>query len=76
VLKGLRLAQRGLPRELAAPFAVGLTAATLSTLTSRRLLERMENARSYLPLAAYRVALGAIGLARLPRRHRPPRTVQ
>jgi len=66
VLKGARLAKRGLPRELAAPFATGLTAAALSTLASRRLLEHMEEARSYLPLAAYRVALGTIALARLP----------
>lgn len=77
VLKGARLAQRGLPRELAAPFATGLTTATLSTLASRRLLDRMERARSYLPLAAYRIGLGAIALARLPGRSaRPSRSLQ
>jgi undecaprenyl-diphosphatase len=61
-LKGLRLARRGVPSELRAPFALGATAAFASTLSSRRLVGVMDRASSYLPLAAYRVALGGLAL--------------
>ena len=64
-LKGLRLWRRGLPRELAAPFAAGAVAAFASTLASSRLVSVVDGARSYAPFAAYRVALGAAALARL-----------
>jgi len=64
-LKGVRLARRGLSPELRAPFVAGLAAAFVSTLASRRLIGVMDGARSYAPFAAYRVALGAVGLARL-----------
>lgn len=64
-LKGLRLARRGLPRELQVPFAVGAGAAFVSTLGSRRLIGVMDRACSYVPLAGYRVALGALALRRL-----------
>lgn len=66
-LKGLRLARRGLPRELRAPFAAGAAAAFASTLASRRLVQVMDRARSYAPFAAYRMALGAVALRALPR---------
>src|SRR4051812_11718998 len=67
-LKGYRLARRGLSGGEAAPFAAGLAAAFGSTLASSRLVPWMDAARSYAPLAAYRVALGVASLAVLRRR--------
>ena len=65
-LKGYRLWCRGLPRSLAAPFAAGAAAAFGSTLVSSgRLVPLVDGARSYLPFAAYRAALGALALERL-----------
>lgn len=64
-LKTVRLARRGLPRELRGAFAAGSAAAFVSTLASRRLTHVMDGARSYLPFATYRVALGAFALLRL-----------
>jgi undecaprenyl-diphosphatase len=69
-LKGYRLWKRGLPRELAAPFAVGFAAAFCSTLTSAPLVRVVDEAHSYAPFAAYRVGLGALAAYRLPRRAR------
>jgi undecaprenyl-diphosphatase len=63
-LKGYRLSRRGLPRELAAPFAAGATAAFCSTLAATRLISVVDGARSYAPFAVYRVALGAVALRR------------
>lgn len=63
-LKGLRLARRGLDAGLSAPFASGAAAAFVSTLGSSPLVARMDCARSYVPFAAYRVALGALALFR------------
>jgi hypothetical protein len=65
VLKLVRVAQRGLDRELRAPFAAGAAAAFASTLAAGPLLRLAE--RPYAPLAAYRVALGALALRRLHR---------
>jgi undecaprenyl-diphosphatase len=65
-LKGHRLWRRGMPRELTAPFAAGAAAAFGSTLASSRLIRLVDGARSYAPFAAYRVALGALALRRLP----------
>jgi undecaprenyl-diphosphatase len=62
-LKGTRLAKRGLPRELRLPFAVGAAAAFGSTMAASRLVPLVDNARSYLPFAGYRVALGAAALS-------------
>jgi undecaprenyl-diphosphatase len=64
-LKALRLARRGLAREVRAPFAAGAAAAFASTLASSGLIDVIDRARSYLPFAAYRVALGAAALRRL-----------
>jgi undecaprenyl-diphosphatase len=64
-LKGARLARRGLPSGLAAPFALGAVAAFASTLASTRLVAVVDGARSYLPFAAYRAGLGAVALIRL-----------
>jgi undecaprenyl-diphosphatase len=63
-LKGARLARTGLPPGLRAPFAVGTLAAFASTALGARLIPRMDRARSYAPFALYRVALGALALAR------------
>lgn len=71
-LKTLRLARRGLPRELAAPFAAGSVAAFASTMVSSRLIGLMDGARSYLPFAAYRVALGVVTLTRSATHERRP----
>jgi undecaprenyl-diphosphatase len=64
-LKVARLAQRGLDRDLRAPFAAGAAAAFASTLAASPLLRLA--ARPCAPLAAYRVALGAVALRRLHR---------
>jgi undecaprenyl-diphosphatase len=65
LLKSIRVAQRGLPKDLHAPFAAGAGAAFASTLAAAPLRHAVE--RSWLPLGAYRVALGAIALRRLHR---------
>jgi undecaprenyl-diphosphatase len=64
-LKGFRLARRGLEPRLRAPFAAGAAVAFASTLASGPLLRLTQ--RPYLPLGAYRVALGAFALRRLDR---------
>jgi undecaprenyl-diphosphatase len=68
-LKVARLAQRGLDRDLRAPFAAGAAAAFGSTLAAAPLLRLAT--RRYAPLAAYRVALGAVALRRLHRLQLP-----
>ena len=67
-LKGYRLARRGLSGGEASPFGAGLAAAFASTLVSSRLVPLIDAARSYAPLAAYRVALGVASVALLRRR--------
>src|SRR5206468_609333 len=65
LLKGARVAGRGLDPDLRAPFAAGAVAAFVSTLAAaplRRLVWR-----SWAPLGVYRVALGAVALRRLHR---------
>jgi undecaprenyl-diphosphatase len=64
-LKVARLSQRGLDRDLRAPFAAGAMAAFGSTIAAAPLLRLAT--RPYAPLAAYRVALGAVALRRLHR---------
>jgi undecaprenyl-diphosphatase len=61
LLKLVRLAQRGLDRDLRAPFAAGAAAAFVSTLAASPLL-RVRRQRG---VAAYRIALGAFALHRL-----------
>jgi undecaprenyl-diphosphatase len=61
-LKGARLAKRGMPRSLRAPFAVGAAAAFASTLASAPLIRLVDSAPSYAPFALYRMALGAVAL--------------
>jgi undecaprenyl-diphosphatase len=61
-LKGMRLARRGVPAEIARPFAAGAAASFLSTLASARLVPWMDSRRSYTPFALYRIALGVAAL--------------
>jgi undecaprenyl-diphosphatase len=60
-LKGLRVARRGMPAGMLA----GAGAAFASTLLSSPLVQVVDGARSYVPFAGYRVALGAVSLMRL-----------
>jgi undecaprenyl-diphosphatase len=66
-LKGSRLWRRGMPPEILVPFALGAFTSFASTLASTRLVRVVDDARSYLPFAGYRVALGSVALARLSR---------
>lgn len=67
VLKGARLARRGLPPGTEKAFACGTAAAFLSTLCSARLIRLVERDRALAPYAAYRIALAAVVLARVRR---------
>lgn len=63
VLKGVRLAKRGLPPGTAGALAAGAAASFASTLASARIITVVDDARSYKPFAAYRIGLGlAAGL--------------
>jgi undecaprenyl-diphosphatase len=65
VLKGVRLARRGLPAGGGGAFAAGIGASFASTLGSTWLIRQVERDRSLAPYAAYRVALAAVVLRRL-----------
>jgi len=67
VLKGTRLARRGLPPGAGGALATGAAAAFGSTLVSAGLIRLVERDRSLLPYAAYRAALGTLVLGRLRR---------
>lgn len=69
-LKCLRLAQRGLPEGSGPAFAIGVVASFASTLASTPLIGLVEADRSFLPFAAYRVALGSAALGKLRRLRR------
>lgn len=68
LLKGTRLARRGLPPGIAAAFAVGTAASFASTLASAWIVRKVERDRSPAPYALYRVALAGVVAARLRRR--------
>src|SRR4051794_4636562 len=70
LLKGTRLAKRGLPRELRRAFALGAGASFASTLGSAWLIRHVERDRSPLPYAAYRLVLAGAVVRRL-WQHRP-----
>lgn len=70
VLKGVRLARRGLPPELRVAFAAGTAASFGSTLASAWIVRRLEKGHSPVPYAAYRSVLAGVVLARLRRRGR------
>jgi undecaprenyl-diphosphatase len=60
LLKGVRLAKRGLPPGVAGAFATGIGAAFVSTLASVRLIRAVERDRPLAPYAAYRLGLAAV----------------
>jgi undecaprenyl-diphosphatase len=68
VLKGVRLARRGVPREIATSFAVGTAASFASTLASAWIVRAVESGRSPVPYAAYRVGLAGVVLRKARRR--------
>ena len=65
VLKGTRLAQRGVSPGLRRTLTVGAAASFASTLLSQRLIHQVERDRALWPYAAYRAALAAAVLAKL-----------
>jgi undecaprenyl-diphosphatase len=73
LLKGTRLAKRGLPPGMAGRFAAGAAASFASTLGSTWLIRQVERDRSLAPYAAYRCALAALVLSRGGDRPRDPR---
>lgn len=72
VLKGTRLARRGVPPGFRVPLALGAGAAFASTLVSTRLIGQVERDRSFLPYALYRSGLAAVVLRERGRRPRVP----
>jgi undecaprenyl-diphosphatase len=64
VLKGVRLAQRGLPPGMTGRFALGMGASLASTLVAARLVP-VERVGALWPYAAYRTGLAALTLGRL-----------
>jgi undecaprenyl-diphosphatase len=62
-LKGMRAARAGGTGERVAPVLAGAAAAFASAAAASPLVERLERAGSYAPLAAYRIGLGALALA-------------
>jgi undecaprenyl-diphosphatase len=64
VLKGVRLARRGVPREVAGAFAAGVGASFASTLASVRVIRAVERNRPFTIYAAYRATLAAVVLRR------------
>ena len=67
LLKGTRLARRGLPPGTARGFVVGTAASFATTLASVRIIRHVERGHSLAPYAAYRVGLAALVGARLRR---------
>src|ERR1700722_19810077 len=66
-LKSLRLLRRGLPAGTAPAFGAGAGVAFASTLLSSRVIGHVARERSLTPYWAYRLALGAVALARAAR---------
>lgn len=58
-LKGARMAKRGLPREMRAPFIVGTIGAFASSLAGARLIARRRRGRGLMKYAVYRLILAA-----------------
>jgi undecaprenyl-diphosphatase len=71
LLKGTRLARRGVPTELRRSLAIGVGASFASTLASQRLIDLVERDRALWPYAAYRAALAAVVLGKLRRASSP-----
>ena len=68
VLKGARLARRGVPAGFGVPLAIGAGASFGATLACAGLIRQVERDRSFLPYAAYRAGLAGVVLATLRRR--------
>ena len=64
VLKGVRIAHRGVPSSVAGAFAAGIGAAFASTLASVRIIRAVERDRPFTIYAAYRATLAAVVLRR------------
>ncbi len=60
LLKGTRLAKRGIPFDVRVAFAAGIATSFASTLGSTWLIHQVERDRSLAPYAAYRTALAAL----------------
>jgi undecaprenyl-diphosphatase len=67
LLKGVRLARRGVSPELRRSMAIGTLASFGSTLASQGLIGLVERDRALWPYAAYRTALAAAVLGKLRR---------
>jgi undecaprenyl-diphosphatase len=76
VLKGGRLAVRGVPRDLRRSLGIGVAASFASTLASQGLIRLVERDRALWPYAAYRLGLAALVLHRLRRARRPVADVE
>lgn len=68
LLKGTRLARRGLPAGTAGAFVAGIAASFATTLLSVRIIRAVERDRSLMPYAAYRLGLAGLVVRRLGRR--------
>ncbi|MFM9045225.1 MAG: undecaprenyl-diphosphate phosphatase [Solirubrobacterales bacterium] len=71
LLKGVRLARRGIDRHKARWIGIGVASSFVSTLVSARLVEQVERDRSLAPYAAYRIALALLIVAKLGRSDGP-----
>jgi undecaprenyl-diphosphatase len=71
VLKGKRLARRGLPAGAKRAFAAGVGASFCSTLGSTWLIRQVERDRALWPYALYRTALAGVVIRRLWEDRRP-----
>lgn len=65
ILKGTRIAKRGLPPDTAVAFAAGTAASFASTLLSAGIIKRGERGQSPLPYALYRLGLAGLTVWRL-----------
>lgn len=68
LLKGVRLAKRGLPPELRRGFVLGAAGAFVSSLACARLLAHSRRARRLTPYGLYRIGLAAVVAKALRRR--------
>ena len=76
LLKGARLARRGLPPQTRVQFAAGAAASFASTLGSTWLIRQVERDRSLWRYAAYRIGLAGAVAIRLRRQRRGPPDVR
>lgn len=65
LLKGVRLARRGVSGRQLRWLGLGFTTSLLSTVAFSRLIDQVERDRSLWPWAAYRIAFATLILARL-----------